>query len=309
MSKSKNWEEKYLRAKYIGEKKLIDRFDELVDFLEDENENVRISAIEAIKNIGSNEGVEPLLQALADPNHWIRVKIVETLGIIGNKNLTNILSQFLQGEENEKVKATIIKVLGKLGGEEMVPIIVSYLSDKKERIRANAVEALGKIGNLNLSSKLSKLLKDKNHRVKANAAEALWKFGDEVGFETLKEMFFSEDDWMRASAAFCLGNKKDQKAADLLSEGLGDNCWFVNKNIVNSLIRLGKLSVKKLNEKFINETNLRYYIAIILGDIGNKSTIKILSKGLNDDNGDVREQCEIAIDKIYERLHKNRKKK
>ena len=247
---------------------------------------------------------EHLIRALADSSEWVRVHAVEALGLISEKKHIELLSQFLENEESDKVRATLIKVLGEIGGEKVLPVLLLYLKDKNARVRANAVEAVEMIAGTDektIKQHLLPLLNDENNRVKANSIKALFATGESQVYDVLKNMTTSSDDWMRASAAYVLGVVNYEKSIDLLLEFLKDECWFVVKNAVKSLVKKHKAALpaleKSLNSKD-NDNRFKTNIITVLGEIGNRECLKLLILLLNEENGDIRQYAEATIDKI-----------
>ncbi|MEZ7893338.1 MAG: HEAT repeat domain-containing protein [Candidatus Wallbacteria bacterium] len=302
--KSEDWVKRFIACKSAGDQKLKNAAHALIELLDDDNVQVRIAAVSALKAIPDKRHAEHLIRALADSSEWVRVHAVEALGLIGEKKHVELLSQFLENEESDKVRATLIKVLGELGGDKVLPVLLLYLKDKNARVRANSVEAVENLAGTDektIKQHLLPLLNDENNRVKANSIKALFKTGESQVCEVLQNMTTSKDDWMRASAAYVLGVIDYDKSVMLLMEFLNDECWFVVKNAVKALVKKSKEALpeleKALNSKGIN-SRFKTNIITVLGEIGNGECLKLLILMLNDENGDVRQYAEATIDKI-----------
>lgn len=300
--KDENWVNRFLAAKAAGEKKVKAALSSLIELLDDDNTQVRISAILALKSFDDKKIVEHLIRALADPSEWVRVYAVEAIGRYHDKKHVKLLSQFLENEENEKVRATIIKIVGELGGLKALPILTLYLKDPNARVRANAVEAIENIsgGSDEMKEHIVPLLSDENNRVKANTVKALFKMGETKALEVLKNMSRSKDDWMRASAAYVFGAIDYAESVDFLLKALDDDCWFVVKNVVRSLVKKGPRILPKLEKMLKVKTTptLRMNIVTTLGELAAPDCLKLLIPLLNDENGDVRQHAEAVVDKI-----------
>lgn len=301
-AKSADWTRRFDAARTIGEGKLVKNFPLLLRLLEDAHEQVRISAVGSLRRLGLRKAVEPLIGALADPSEWVRVKVVEALGALGGRRDATLLSQFLENEEDDRVRATLLRVLGELGGRDLCPVIALYLLDPNDRVRANAVEALERLGDGDSGAKLRTLMNDRSNRVRANAARALFHLGEGDAVDTLKEMILSADDWMRASAAFVFGEIDTPESIPYLVRALSDRTWFVVKNVVKALARKGAAAVPKLVDclKSKNSTVVVNAIAA-LAEIGGAEVFVALIPLLNHEDGDVREKAEEAVDLLRER--------
>ena len=302
--KSDDWVNSFLAAKAAGEKKIKAALPSLIELLDDDNTQVRISAILALKFFDDKKIVENLIRALADPSEWVRVYAVEAISRFKDKKHVKLLSQFLENEENEKVRATIIKVIGELGGLKVLPILTLYLKDPNARVRANAVEAIENIsgGSDEMKEHIIPLLSDENNRVKANTVKALFKMGETKALEVLKNMIHSKDDWMRASAAYVFGVIDYAESVDFLLKSLDDECWFVVKNVIRSLVKKGSRILPKLEKILKTKTSpaIRMNIVATLGELATPDCLKLLIPLLNDENGDVRQHAEAVVDKIGE---------
>ncbi|HOD41070.1 MAG TPA: HEAT repeat domain-containing protein [Candidatus Wallbacteria bacterium] len=305
--KSHDWVERFIAAKTAGEQKIKEAVPVLLELLDDDNVQVRISVVIALKSFSGKKILEHLIRVLADPSEWVRVHAVETIGMYKDRKHIELLSQFLENEESDKVRATLIKVLGELGGAKVLPIITLYLKDSNARVRANAVEAIERISgttSVDMREHIIPLLDDENNRVKANSVKALFKMGEAKAIEVLKNMIKSKDDWMRASAAYVFGVIDYEDSVKHLIDILNDNCWFVIKNAIKSLVRKGDkiipLLEKKLKDPQVSST-IKMNIVSVLGELATSECLKLLIPLLNDESGDLRQHAESVIDKIQEK--------
>ncbi len=302
---SSDWDKKYLGLKKIKEMKLADYIDDVIVLIDDNNVGVRVIAIQAMGEIGTHDNVEYLLRALADPEEWVRIRAVQALEKIGNEEACPMLIQFLESELNEKVRATILKVLPTLGTAKIVPIVSLYLRDPDQRVRANAVEALEKIGATNIKSILMPYIEDTHHRIKANVAKALWSSGNDEWLSILKIMVRDKDPWTRAAAAWALGEIKSEAAWKILVDGIGDEIWFVDKNIIKSLKKHGSKTINILMRRFRKSEDIEQKNSIIkaIGSIGSENSTKFLVDILNNTSSSLlRNSAEHALEQISKLL-------
>ncbi len=305
--KSHDWVERFIASKTAGEQKIKEAVPVLLELLDDDNVQVRIAAVIALKSFNGKKIIENLIRALADSSEWVRVHAVETIGMYKDRKHIELLSQFLENEESDKVRATLIKVLGELGGAKVLPIITLYLKDSNARVRANAVEAIERISgssSIDMREHIIPLLDDENNRVKANSVKALFKMGEKKAIEVLKNMIGSGDDWMRASAAYVFGVIDYERSVDYLIGALNDNCWFVVKNAVKSLVRKGDAVLPPLEIKLkdpLVSVNVKMNIVSVLGELATADCLKLLIPISNDECGDLRQHVESVIDKIHEK--------
>ena len=124
-----------------------------------------------------NEDLKNLLLKLNDPDPFVRVEAVQTLGEIQKKK-------------------SLVSVCG-------------CLTDENIYVRAYAAEALGKIGKVDISLTLSRLLPaldDPSPYVRAMMVSALGELQDERAADSIRNLLHDEDESVRGMAAWALNN-------------------------------------------------------------------------------------------------------
>jgi len=125
-----------------------------------------------------------LAQALQDENYDVRRSAVKALGKIGSDVAIPALIQALQ-DENYNVRRSAVKALGKIGSDVAIPALIQALQDEKHNVRRSAAEALGKIGSETAIQALIQVLQDENYNVRRSATEALGKIGSDAAVPAL----------------------------------------------------------------------------------------------------------------------------
>jgi HEAT repeat protein len=108
---------------------------------------------------------------------------------------------------------------------------------------------------------------------------------------------------MRASAAYVFGVIEYDDSVKYLLGALDDDCWFVVKNAIKSLLKKGSKTMPHL-EKLLKSKlsdSLKMNIISVLGEIASPDCLKLLIPLLNDENGDIRQHTEAVIDKIQQK--------
>ncbi|KKL73342.1 hypothetical protein LCGC14_2075890, partial [marine sediment metagenome] len=138
----------------------------LTDLLKVRNLDVRKNAIIALGKIGSIEALDHLMHILEEKNsywlikkvaidaiynifqkNWYRVKDDEKKAIrCLNKNIAHLIDYLGQkGEENFKVKLSLIKLLEIYGGEQALSALIKRVNDFHRIVRTYASNAIKKI--------------------------------------------------------------------------------------------------------------------------------------------------------------------
>jgi HEAT repeat protein len=100
----------------LGELKSKKAVEPLILTLKDQNNYVRILAVEALRRIRDIRSVEPLIETLKDKDRLLRIKVIEALERIGDKRAIEPLIHTMQ-DENVTVKVKADKALKKITGE------------------------------------------------------------------------------------------------------------------------------------------------------------------------------------------------
>ena len=89
--------------------------------------------------------VEPLIQALNDESEDVRLRAAEALGKIGDTRAVEPLIQALK-DKRVSVQMNTAEALGKMGDERAVKPLIQALKDEYDSVRREAAETLGKMG-------------------------------------------------------------------------------------------------------------------------------------------------------------------
>ena len=125
------------------------------------------------RRVESDEVVQALVGLLEDPVEEVRVRAVESLGILGNAAAVDALVAGLAGAEG-RVKRATIDALGQIGDVRAVEPLVAHVS-QAEMVSLNAIWALGELGDLRAMALLTRLRDHTDPLVAWNAEQALEK--------------------------------------------------------------------------------------------------------------------------------------
>jgi Ca2+-binding EF-hand superfamily protein len=121
----------------------------------DPDGRVKLEVLRALEKIGTEESVDALLSFLKDADDQVRKNAITTLSAIGNRRCLDSLVDHFHG--NRKDKVFTLTAMGKIGGAEVIDLLLKLLSEKepvirrlssreKEEIKITALNILGKIG-------------------------------------------------------------------------------------------------------------------------------------------------------------------
>lgn len=127
----------------LGIEKVRESVPALIEALKDEMTGVRINAVVALGRIGDERALMPLRDILNnDPVPAARMKAAEALASFGKGTADADILKAAESED-ENVRVSAVKSLGKTGGEAAVhKLIEKAQSDAQWRVRQEAVKAL-----------------------------------------------------------------------------------------------------------------------------------------------------------------------
>ena len=195
---------------------------------------------------------EQPVRKLDHKDFQVRLEAVKELVRSGNSGVLTTLKEVLEREQDNFVKATIIRALGELGSFEDVEAAIPYLSDSDPRVRANAVETVGLLEKKENLGRLVPFLHDHNNRVRANAVVSLKEAYPKKAVETLNEMAGETDVRMKASAAYACLEIASEEAVEVLGALARDGDVRVSEKAVSSLGMLkdrGNAAAESMMEK------------------------------------------------------------
>jgi len=136
----------YLIAKEEWDR--VARFSEayrvLMEFLDDEDENVRCRVVEALGRLRDPRCVDGLIKKLSDESRFVRWRAAEALGMIKDKRALKPLIKALE-DECEFVRWKAAEALGELRDPEAIEALMRAMEDESEYVRWSAAEALWRI--------------------------------------------------------------------------------------------------------------------------------------------------------------------
>jgi HEAT repeat protein len=202
---------------------------ELLKLLNDEDKDVRKSAIRALGDIQAFDGIPEIVKSLEDKDWEVRAE-------------TAVVLEYF-GWVPTSMKEEILNLIGKEKWEELLEIenlgiqqILLFLKDSDKDVRVKAAWVLGEINAKESIQPLFDLfMTDSNQEVKESSADALSKIGGKEVVELLVVALYDQDWYIRKTAASSLGNLQDPSAIEPLKRLLEDDNTFVKKTVEEAL--------------------------------------------------------------------------
>ena len=160
----------------LGERGSDAPIESLVARLTDASVDVRMAAVTALGSVGRPEAFEGLLRALPGAPGAVRDRIAEALARIGSGALFERLPE-LEQNASVDVRLGIAWTLGKLGDAGGVPTLARFLRSGQAPLRASAAGALAKIDDDGARRALLAAAQDPDGRVRAAVVNGLGRIG------------------------------------------------------------------------------------------------------------------------------------
>jgi HEAT repeat protein/rubrerythrin len=223
----------------------------LIELLKDPDITIQEEAITALGRIQDKKAVQPLIQTLNNQHIGIRWKAAEALGKIGDPNATEALIQTLH-DPDKTIQEEAITALGRIQDKRAIQPLIQNLTNLHMGIRCRAAEALGKIGDPTATEALIQTLHDPDKSVEEEALTALGR----IAVDPLIEDLRSEDQNLRDGAIIALNQLRDLKSVDpvksskfsdeIPEDALIDNNSGENNSHNNDLLQEPEIKRKEL---------------------------------------------------------------
>jgi HEAT repeat protein len=226
-------------ARTLGRQTSEDGVDPLIKRLRDPDDRVVITALDGLARLlddkKEKKAVEPVGKLLNSArSHHVRKAAVMTLGRIGHKDAKDYLAQTML-DEAPGIRAESCRAIAKTLGKNALVFLGSGLNDSDRAVRAAATEALGIVEE---DKKVPELIevarKDNEPMLRAAAVRALSNFDKDKVTPTLIEKLADEDFVVATEAANALGKLKDDTATAALIEQ-----FTLRQKRVDQDVRLG----------------------------------------------------------------------
>jgi len=156
----------------------------LIQALKDDDRAGREGAAEGLADM-KEKALGPLISALKDPDWHVRMGVLVSLRIIGDKKAIPDITVALS-DENRFVRREAVKSLGRIGDERMVGPLADALKDEDRSVRMRAVGALAKQGGDAVIGPLIGALEDSDSGVRLRAVQALEELKDPRGINAIR---------------------------------------------------------------------------------------------------------------------------
>lgn len=248
----------------------------LLECLNDENTNVRCAAIRSLGYFQHPKVIDRIKLLLEDDNESIKREVIGAVGRLGyagaNKKLVGLLKEekyrriaeealqkngdpsifeplkLLMENDDPQLQSSIISILGYIGNEEIVGLIIGYLDKESPDIVKSAIEALGSLGSEKSIPALSKFLNSATRDFRIYAIYALGEIGSDKAVEDLLKLIDDEDLEISSFVVYSLGKIGSNVALESLIKRVNnqpDHLKVIYNNAIGCILLNGDEDAKK----------------------------------------------------------------
>ncbi|MDH5666243.1 MAG: HEAT repeat domain-containing protein [Rhodospirillaceae bacterium] len=203
--------------------------------MDDENQNIRLMAAEALAENDPGLSVTELVEKL-DIGGTVRSRMLREIFLKVGRNHVKDLVDLLEGVAIEDIAVLTLYAIGRVQDYSAVPAIVKQMKSKHVNVRAEALRALNAIGHPKCMPAVVAAIYDEAWPVRAQAAVCAGNIGFVEAIEPLIELLDDEEWWARFRAAEALVK-------------LGANGMAALKNASNGTGRSAQIAQLVLSEK------------------------------------------------------------
>lgn len=164
----------------------------LVSEMKREDENIRLSAANALKHQDPLLTIEPMLEALSRPEVFLASRIFDVLRAIGPKLVPVVMQMVEQADLQSQV--VMAQLLGSFGDESVLPALEKLAASEDYTLRKVAVEAMAEIGTPAIMPAMARALADASWQLRLVAVEAIAKHELTEGVPLLQAALLRESD-------------------------------------------------------------------------------------------------------------------
>jgi HEAT repeat protein len=263
-----------------------------------ETPTTRATAIESLQRLHDVSAVEPLIEALRDPQEEVGKAAATALGQLGDLRAVEPLIEALRNPAGASgVRWEAARALEELGDAKAVPVLVQTLLDPDMFLRKCCAHALGKLHDPQTIPALLPLLREAAPELREAAALALAKMKDPRVVEALAPLVRDPSENVRIAVLAALEAQQDPSTAAKVLDALKDGDKAIRKQAAELLGKLGdRGAVPSLIDALQDrEAEVRETAAWALGKLGDGRAIEALTRATNDSVAGVREQASAAL--------------
>ena len=193
----------------LGRTKDVAVVDLILNVMKSDDIKLKNAAVCALADISDARTVQPLTEALSDPNPPVRACAAKALGNQGDLSVAGDLIKLLTSDKYDQVKAMSAYALGKLGDPKSINPLIKGLKSESKVLRYHSIAALSNFKTATAANALASSLGDPEVRI--FAISSLVKL-EQTSVPVMIKSLKNSNDLVAAGAAAVLGRIGDKSA-------------------------------------------------------------------------------------------------
>lgn len=246
--------------------------DDVIALLKDDDPRVRREAARTLSVIGTNEAaIEPLKELLDDYNPDVRYNAIKALATLARKDETDLFINGL-GDYDPRVRFFSVVALGKLKSAKAVPYLAQLTRDFDPSVRMQVVIALERIGTDDCLQPLVWLMADPDVNIGMQAIRAIGQLKAKDADGVLVKAASRPNPRTASLAIEMLGRKKSPEALEAAKANIDDEHMSVKLAAIKVIGEMGGSAEKPLLEPLreAESTQVRQSAQTALGEINSR---------------------------------------
>ena len=260
----------------IGERRAVPK---LLNILSEEDEELVITAAEALTTLADPQAFTALLNLLSHPNPRVRQAVIAALNALNHPEMS-VWTLKLLSDPNPYVRESAIKIVGYVGYRDNFEALLTCCQDSDERVCPAAIESLPYFEDERVIVVLTNALTQATPKVRAAAARAFAAIDNVQATAVLIPVAMTDPDtWVRYFAVRSLGELKAITALEpLLQLAQTDSARQVRIASIEALGKIGQVQAIPVLAALIysNGADLAEVAIAALGQINHPEALAAL---------------------------------
>ncbi len=205
-------------ARVLGELKDMRAVTPLLSALDDPNHYVRREAAKSLGRLGDERAIPALINALKDNDRSGREGAAEGLADMKEKASGPLILALKDPDWH--VRMGVLISMRIIGDKKTIPDIIGVITDENRFVRREAVKSLGRIGDKRIVGPLTDALKDEDRSVRMRAVGALVKCCGDAAVEPLIGALHDSDSGVRLRVVQALEEIRDLRGIQAIHDSL-----------------------------------------------------------------------------------------
>ena len=275
--------------------------DAIADHLVDPSTNVRVDAARALGVLRGRSAIPKLLDGMKTGDVNLKIAILRSLYKIREPSVDEALLPYLKDSDKD-VRVETLVTLGLLRSKKALPEMQSFYDQNPDtKLRLVAFQAISMVGDASSLNLFRQKLKDPDKPYRIAAAEGIARVGDASVAEDVSRAYIKEKEFgCQLAMSFALYRLGRTEYIEKLISGLDETNY--HEQVEAYFLEIGTPVVPELVKNLENtNSDVRLRLCLVLGFIGDSSTMESLKPLLNDTNSSVVSEAALAIRRLNAR--------